>query len=47
VDPAATADVGRLAGVLLEVRPLDAGDLAVGQLEPPSALIGRSNWEIW
>src|SRR5690606_36338773 len=34
VDPTAAADVRRLAGVLLEVGPLDAGDLAVRQLEP-------------
>ena len=34
VDAAAAADVGGLAGVLLDVGPLDADPRAVGQLEP-------------
>ena len=32
--PPAAADVGGLAGVLLEVGPLDADPVAVGQVEP-------------
>ena len=48
VDPAArAADVGRLAGVLLEVRPLDADTRAVGQSSHPSTLSGSSYWLIW
>ena len=41
------ADVGRLAGVLLEVGPLDADAVPSGSSSQPSTLIGSSYWLIW
>ena len=45
--PAGAADVRRLAGVLLEVGPLDADALPSGRSSQPSTFSGSSYWLIW